>query len=42
MPITENGIRKFQTTYIISINRELMTITKDWQQDPNFLKNMIL
>lgn len=38
MPITENGIRKFQTTYIISINRELMTITKDWQQDPNFFK----
>ena len=38
MPITENGVRKFQTTYIIGVNRELMSVSKEMQQDPNFLK----
>ena len=38
MPITENGVRKFQTTHIISINRELMTVSKEMQEDPDFLK----
>ncbi|MBR5663092.1 MAG: site-specific integrase [Bacilli bacterium] len=37
MPITENGVRKFQTTYIISVEREIMTVSKEMQQDPNFL-----
>lgn len=42
MPITENGVRKFQTTYIISVNRELAVASKEMRQDPDFLKSMKL
>jgi len=38
MPITENGVRKFQTTYIISVNRELAVASKEMRQDPDFFK----
>ena len=38
MPIIENGIRKFQTTYIISIKRELMTVSKEMMREHDFTK----
>lgn len=38
MPITENGIRKFQTNYIINIEQEIMTVSKELQKENNFFK----
>jgi integrase len=38
MPITENGVRKFQTTCIINVERELMSVSKEMQDDPEFMK----
>ena len=38
MPITENGIRKYQTTNILNIERELMVVSTDIQKERDFLK----
>ena len=37
MPITHNGVRTFQVTNILNIERELMKVNKSEFEDPNFI-----
>ena len=37
MPVVKDGIRKFQSTCIINIERELITVSKEEQEDPRFM-----